>query len=35
LTTPTINSGSGVQGWPLFDYEHQGVIYSPVILAYS
>jgi hypothetical protein len=35
LTTPTINSGSGVQGWPLFDYEHQGVVYSPVILAYS
>ena len=35
LTTPTINAGSGVQGWPLFDYEHQGVVYSPVILAYS
>jgi hypothetical protein len=35
LTTPTINAGSGVQGWPLFDYEHQGVTYSPVILAYS
>lgn len=35
LTTPTINAGSGIQGWPLFDYEHQGVTYSPVILAYS
>lgn len=35
LTTPTINSASGVQGWPLFDYEHEGIIYSPVILAYS
>ncbi len=35
LTTPTINAGSGVQGWPLFDYEHQGVVRSPVILAYS
>lgn len=35
LTTPTINAGSGVQGWPLFDYEHEGTIYSPVILAYT
>lgn len=35
LTTPTINLDSGVQGWPLFSYEHQGVVYSPVILAYS
>lgn len=35
LTTPTINPGSGVQGWPLFDYSHQGVVNSPVILAYS
>jgi len=35
LTTPTINSGAGVQGWPLFDYEYQGVTYSPAILAYS
>jgi len=35
LTTPTINSGSGVQGWPLFDYVHNGVTYSPMILAYS
>lgn len=35
LTTPTINGGSGVQGWPLFDYVHNGVTYSPVILAYS
>lgn len=35
LSTPTINSGSGVQGWPLFDYENQGVIYSPVILGYT
>lgn len=35
LTTPTINLSNGVQGWPLFSYEHQGVIHSPVILAYS
>jgi hypothetical protein len=35
LPTPPINSSSGIQGWPLFDYENQGVIYSPVILGYT
>ena len=35
LTTPTINSGQNIKGWPIFDYEHLGVTYSPVILAYT
>ena len=35
LTTPTVNASQSVQGWPLFDYVHQGSIYSPVILAYT
>lgn len=35
LEPPTINSGEGIEGWPLFDYEHKGDIKSPVILAYS
>lgn len=34
LTTPTINSGQNIKGWPLFDYEISGVVYSPHILGY-
>jgi hypothetical protein len=29
-----INLSKGIQGWPLFDYVHQGTIHSPVILGY-
>lgn len=35
LTTPTVNMSQSIQGWRLFDYVHQGVTYSPAILAYT
>ena len=34
LSTYNINLSKGIQGWPLFDYVHQGTIHSPVILGY-
>lgn len=35
LATPTINIGQSIQGWPIFSYVHNGVTYSPHILAYT
>lgn len=35
LSTPTINLSQSIQGWPIFSYEYNGVIYSPHILAHT
>lgn len=35
LSTPVVNTGSNVKGWPLFSYDYNGATYSPVILAYT
>lgn len=36
LSTPTINSSSGIQGWPLFNYSHNNSTqFAPLILGYT
>lgn len=35
LPTPTVNQSQSIQGWPIFSYIHNGVVYSPHILAHT